>query len=139
MAIAEDQPVEDLEEDDTWRHPGTLAVSALVLAVLSLIGAQVFRGSVYTLPFAPHDNGIGEIVGHRDYLVAGAFVTAAFALLPISLAKLGLGRLVPSDRDWMGDLLRAAMVLGVISLVLHTTQALLALKVSDTNISQLLF
>ena len=125
------------EGDDTWRHPSTLAVTALVLAVLSLLGSQVFRGSVYTLPFAPHDNGLGEIVGNKDYRVAGAFLTAAFALLPLFMAKAGLRRLLPSDGGWSGHLLRSAYLLATVSLVLHTLQALMALKVSDSAVLQL--
>lgn len=113
-------------------------MTAIVLAVLSLLGAQVFRGAAYTLPFAPHDNGLGQVVGSPDYLVAGAFLTAAFALLPIAIAKAGLRRLVPGDGNWVGHLLRAALLLGVLSLVLRTIQALLAMAVSSSGIGQLL-
>ncbi len=115
--------------DDTWRHPATLGLTALVLAILSLIGASVFRGAAYTLAFAPHDNGMGEVVGDsKSYVVAGAILTTAFALIPALLARAGLRRLVPSDASWAGHLLRAAFLLAVLSLVLHAVLVLVAVN-----------
>jgi len=122
--------------DDTWQHPKALGICALVLAVLTMFGTQIFRGSAYTLPFAP-DRG-GDVPG-SDYYTAGAFLTVLFAFVPVLLAKLGLARVVPDDGPWAEHVLRAAYVLGLVSLVLHLVQALLALQAGDNPTLRILY
>jgi hypothetical protein len=109
----------DDRDDLTWTHPATLAVASLALAILSLMGAAVFRGALYTLIWAPESQGLGQGGDTPGFMVAGGFLTAAFALLPLWLARRGLASWVPADGPWPAHLLRAAVLLGGLSLVLH--------------------
>jgi hypothetical protein len=127
---------EVVDQDDTWRHPTTLGLTALALAVLSLIGARAVSGTTYTLLIA-HEST--DPTQNKNLLVGGAFLTAVFALLPVVLAKLGLDRLVPDDGPWAGHVLRAGLVLGGIAFALHLVHALLALAADDSVGLQFLF
>ena len=123
--------------DDTWRHPKTLGLAALALAVLCLFGAGSLRGSAYTLLL--NDDGFGgDPTQHKNYLVAGTFLSAAFALIPVVLAKVGLSRLVPDDGEWAGHVLRAALLLGALAVLLDVVRALLAIANDDPSAIQIL-
>jgi hypothetical protein len=125
----DEQPDDLLSEgDDTWRHPKTLGLAALALAVLSLLGAQALRGSSYTLLIS-HESV--DPTQNRNLLLGGAFLTALFALVPVLLAKLGLDRLVADDGPWAGHVLRAALLLGGLSFAVHVVRALLAVAAGD--------
>jgi hypothetical protein len=109
-------------------EPSTLAFIAFPLAILTVLGAQVFRGISYTVAFAPSSfgafNGDGSSPrASNTYLVAGAFLTAAFSLLPLLLGVRGLRRLIPDDPTWIGSLLRAAIALAGLSFVLRVIAA----------------
>jgi hypothetical protein len=134
-----DVPGEPDEVDDlTWSHPSTLAVAALVLAVLSLLGAAVFRGTAYTSAFAdPRNYASYDTDGATDWVVSGAFLTAAFALVPLVLALMGLRKVVADDGRWTPHLLRGAALLAAVSLVLHLLLAVIA-ATSDAPLGGLL-
>jgi hypothetical protein len=124
------QPDDVTDHDLSWAHPSALAVASVVLATLSLMGASVFRGPAYTLTLADISVVGSGSTGGNGYLVAGAFLTAAFALLPLLMARRGLRRLVPDDGPWTDHLLRAAFLLAGVSLALHLVLAVLV-SISD--------
>ena len=117
----------DPSKDLTWTHPSALGVTSVALAFLSVMGASVFRGVTYTAYFAEPERVLsGDTSGSTSFLVTGAFLTAAFALLPIALSLRGLRTVVADDGTWTPHLLRAGLLLGLVSLVLHLAQAVLA-------------
>ena len=117
---------------ETFLHPGVLGLTALVLAVLSLFGAAVLRGSSYTLMFVGVRNVLED---DRGPLVAAGLVTALIALLPVLIARLGIGRLVPDDAAWCGHVLRSAYLLGALSFVLALVRVLLVAAASHPTLS----
>jgi hypothetical protein len=123
------------EADLTWGHPSTLAIASLVLAFLSLQGASVFRGIVYTVGFASSSDALGDTSqSGKGYVIAGGLLTAAFALIPLVLARSGLRRVIASDGTWTGHLLRAAFGLSVLSLLLHLLSATIAITTEPTGL-----
>ena len=127
-----------VEGDDTWGHPKTLGLIALTLATLCLFGVSSLRGSAYTLLLNHHELAADALTRSKNYLVAGTFLSAAFALVPVVIAKIGLTRLVPSDGEWAGHLLRAAFFLGTLAFVLDVVRALLAIANNDPTAVQIL-
>ena len=127
-------PEPSAEPDLTYGHPGTLAVASLVLSVLSLLGAGVFRGAAYTLPLADFA-GVSGAGQSKGYLVAGLLLSAAFALLPLLMARKGLSTWVADDGAWAGHLLRAAVLLSIVSLLLHLVVAVLYALADNPGIS----
>ena len=132
-----DDPDPAPEQDDTWTHPKTLGLTALALAVLALFGAGAMRGASYTLLLG--DSGFQPQDDTKHLLIAGAFVSAALALIPVLLARLGLARLVPDDGPWAGHVLRAALLLGGLAVLLDLVRALMALVNGDLSTIQVLF
>jgi hypothetical protein len=117
-------------------EPMTLAFLAFSLAFLTVLGAQVFRGISYTIAFAPkalNDLSNGDSPkASTSYLVAAAFLTAAFSLIPLALGVRGLKRTVDDDPAWVAALLRAAVALAALSLLLRLiTAVMLATTVQD--------
>ena len=135
-STAGDEPDETPDQDDTWNHPKTLGLTALVLAVLALFGAGAMRGASYTLLLA--DGGFQPQDDTKNLLIAGAFVSAVLALVPVLLARLGLSRLVPDDGPWAGHVLRAALLLGALAVVLDVVRGLLAVANGDVSSIQVL-
>lgn len=130
-------PEADAEYDDETggllSEPSTLAFIAFPLAVLVLLGAQVFRGVTYTLAFSTSDDTSGG-GGSTGYIVAGAFLSAAFALVPLLVGLRGLQRVIPADPAWVSGLLRASVVLGSLALGLRLLAALiLAVKIDGSG------
>lgn len=123
-----DEEVED-PTPGFFSEPSTLAFIAFPLSILVILGAQVFRGITYTFAMAP-GSGL-RIVGDEQfqqglsYLSAGAFLSAAFSLIPLGLGYRGLTRLIAEDPAWVGALLRASVVLAGLSFVLHLISAVL--------------
>jgi hypothetical protein len=122
-----DVPGEPDEVDDlTWSHPSTLAIASVVLASLSLLGASVFRGIAYTASFADGNAFANtDTEGGVNTVVAGAFLSAAFAVIPLVLALVGLRKVVPTDGRWTPHLLRAGALLAGLSLLLHLVLAVI--------------
>lgn len=129
-------PMHGLEDDAdlTWGHPGTLGLAAFALSILSLMGAAAFRGIAYTAALAPDHAVMGGPSGSDGYVVGGAFLSAAFALLPLVLARYALSRVVPSDGAWTGHLVRVAVVLSALSFVLHLVLAVLMMTSGSSNL-----
>ena len=117
-------------------EPTTLAFVAFPLAVASVLGAQVFRGLIYSVAFAPasatnFSAAQDATSGSTAYIVIGAFLTAAFSLIPLALGLRGLRRVIYEDPTWLVGLLRAAVVLAGLSLVLRLLMAfILAIKIA---------
>lgn len=122
--------VDEPDDDDlTWGHPTTLALTSFALSVLVLFGASLLRGGYYTATFAiqnlnSYDNGRST---RHNWGIAAAIISLAFAVVPLAIAQVGLRRLVPSDGPWTAHLLRAAFVLSVIVVVLRCVLVLISL------------
>ena len=72
--------------------------------------------------------------GSTGYVVAGGFLSAAFALIPLLVGLRGLQRVIPADPAWVSGLLRASVVLGSLAFGLRVLSALiLAAKVDGTG------
>lgn len=133
-------PESDFEVEETgagfFGEPTTLAFVAFPLAVASVLGAQVFRGLIYSVAFAPasatnFSAAQDATSGSTAYIVIGAFLTAAFSLIPLALGLRGLRRVIDEDPTWLAGLLRAAVVLAGLSLVLRLLMAfILAIKIA---------
>ena len=79
----------------------------------SVPGAQIFRGLAYSVAVAPaaatnFSVADGAPRGSTAYIVVGAFLTAAFSLIPLALGLLGLRCVIDDDPTWLTGLLRAA-------------------------------
>jgi hypothetical protein len=121
-----------------FSEPTTLAFIAFPLAVLTVLGAQVFRGINYTVALAPStiDTFSSDSSAPKPsttWLVAGAFLTAAFSLLPLMAGLRGLRRLVDEDPPWLGGLLRAAVALAGLTLSLRLVSAVILTLNVDTG------
>ena len=127
---ADDDP--DLDDGDlTWGHPGTLALLSLFLAYFSFVGARLINGSTYTWAFVTQHESSNPVFGtntplnDHSWQIAGVFITAVVALVPLFVAKAGLSRLVPSDSPWIGHVLRVALVVASVSFALHLLEAVI--------------
>lgn len=125
------EPGEELDDRTPgfFSEPSTLAFIAFPLSILVILGAQVFRGISYTFAMAP-SSGLRIVSDEQfrqglSYLSAGAFLSAAFSLIPLAVAYKGLTRLIGDDPPWVGALLRASVVLAGLSFVLHLISAAL--------------
>ena len=129
--------VEDAEGEaafPSWWHSATaLALTALPLALLTLWGPALFKGLNYTAQFAPANSVIRGNGGNTatGYLIAGAFLSVAFSLLPMLSALQGLRRLASVDARWVPAALRAAIALSSLSLVLRTVLAIIVVTSQD--------
>lgn len=92
--------------------PPVIALTALVLAGLSLGGFSLLNGSTY-VPVGV--NGLPSGVG----LVVGGLVGVAFALLSVGLGFAASRRSHPGDPGWVPTAAQAAVVLGLLSAVLR--------------------
>jgi len=124
-----DQPLDDEPLDDPWHDqleaaqdtygsPEVLALVALVLAIGSTFGFGVLNGSVYIAPFL-------NAGPSHSALVTGALLGAALALVPIWLGWRVSSRTLAGDAAWVSVAARAALVLGLISLLLRLIVAVL--------------
>lgn len=107
----------------------SLAFTAFPLAILTVLGAEVFRGLAYTLPFAPSDPGNLDGSSHASstYIVVAAILSSAFSLIPIGLGRRGLRRLTSDDPTWIAGVLRAAIALGALALALRSVEAVIVI------------
>ena len=102
-----------LEVDDAFFAPSTLALTAFVLAVTSVSGFGFLNGFAYVALAVG-----GGVNGAGNGLAAG-LVGAVLALIPVGLGLRAHGRLLPEDASWVGPLARAAVLLGLLSLLLR--------------------
>lgn len=97
LGDASDAEFEDDREPTgagSFGDPTTLAFVAFPLAAATVLGAQVFRGLMYSVALAPAAAASFSVVdggpkGSTAYLVIGAFLSAAFSLIPLALGWRG--------------------------------------------------
>jgi hypothetical protein len=118
--VPEDGVTEDdlVEASDTFDAEEVLAVTAFVLAVLSLAGFGLLNGSTYVHPLLTAD-------ADRTRLVLGALLGAVLALVPVWLGWRVIARSLPGDPGWAMTLARSAMLLGLGSAVLRVVAAVI--------------
>ena len=129
-----DDPWHDrlLEVSDDYGAPDVLALVALVLAVASLFGFGLLNGSPYFVPFITNDDG------QKTRLVLAALLGGAFAVAPVWLGFRSVSRRLETDPAWTAAAARAAVVLGLIALVLRLILAIVAAAADDpTSIARL--
>jgi hypothetical protein len=111
----DDEPV---QVGDDYGAPDITALVAFVFAVGSFFGFGLTNGNYYLL-----------LDLHQDPSRArGVFATvlgAAFALVPVVLGWRASARVLDSDARWVGSLARAAVVIGLTSMVLRLMIAIL--------------
>ena len=112
-----DDPLAEVTDD--YGSPDVVAVVAIVLAVASLCGFGLLNGSYYFLQYAA-----GE--PNKSRLVLSTLLGAAFALVPVWLGWRTSARLLETDDRWIATAARAAVVIGLLSLVLRLVLAVLA-------------
>jgi EamA domain-containing membrane protein RarD len=117
-----DDPWHDqiVEVTDDYGAPDVQALVSIVLAVASLCGFGLLNGSYYFLQY------IQPADAQKTRVVLSALLGAAFALLPIWLGWRAGARVLTSDPRWVAAVARAAVVLGLISLVLRLVIAVIA-------------
>jgi len=113
-------PTEDelVEATDTFDTEEVLAVTALVLAVLSLAGFGLMNGAVYVQPLLTSD-------GQKTRVVVGALLGALLALVPVWLGWRVIARALPADPRWVVTAARTAMLLGLASAALRIVVAII--------------
>ena len=70
--------------------------------------------------------------------MTGAFLTAAFSLIPLLAGAYGLRRVIPEDPPWLPALLRASITLSSLSLLLHLIAAVIVAENVDGGAGSLL-
>lgn len=114
------------EATDSFGAPDVQAVVAFVLGIVTLLGYGLLSGAPYfffATPSADDD--------FRTRNVLAALLGAAFALIPIVLGWRASARVLTSDPRWAGTLARAAVVLGLLALVLRLVLAVVAAGADD--------
>ncbi len=124
-----DDPWHDqiVEVSDDYGAPEVLAVVAFVLSLVSLSGFGLLNGSYYFLPY------IHTAEGQKTRLVLAALLGAVFALLPIWLGWRAAARCLVTDARWIATLARAAVLLGLLSLLLRLVLSVAAAGATDPN------
>lgn len=126
-----DEPTTDDDElDDPWHDqlvevsdeygaPEVQALTAFVLGVATLFGYGLLSGSTYLFQYVANEP-------QKTRVVLSALLGALLALLPIWLGWRAAARTLPGDARWIGTLARAAVLLGLLSLVLRLILAVIA-------------
>ncbi|HVE74047.1 MAG TPA: hypothetical protein VNA30_03015 [Mycobacteriales bacterium] len=107
-------------EPGWWNEPDVLAISAFVLAVLSLGGLGVLNGSAY----------LGAPVTSPAGVVLTSLLGVLFAVVPVLAGLRAATRVLAGDPAWVGALARSAVLLGALSVVLRVS-SLVAAYVND--------
>lgn len=107
-----------VEATDTFDAEEVLAVTALILAVLSLAGFGLMNGSVYVQPLLTAD-------AQKTRLVVGVLLGALLALVPVWLGWRVIARVLPGDPRWVVTVARTAMLLGLTSAALRVVVAVI--------------
>jgi hypothetical protein len=122
-----DDPWHDqiVEVADDYGAPDVQALVAFVLGVGSLWGFSLLNGSVFFyLSVGPGDSV-------KTANVLSALLGAAFALLPVVLGWRASARVLDSDPRWVPTAARAAVILGLLAVVLRLVVAVLAAAAQD--------
>lgn len=130
--------VEVVDDDLTWGHPGALGVAALVLSVLVLMGAALLQGRLYLVGLLPQENGSPDPDAYQHYARASGVLTFLIALVPLVLARLAWGRVVPSDGQWVNHVVRAAGLLACLGALLSFVRLVVLLVSEPTQFSPFL-
>ena len=126
----EDDFVDPLHDElvqvgDEYGAPDVQAAVAIVLAVASIWGFGLLNGTSYLfLSFGPGDS-------IKTANVLSALLGAAFALLPVVLGWRASARVLDSDPRWVATAARAAVLLGLLAVVLRLVLAVLAAAADD--------
>ena len=121
--VGDDEPV---QVGDDYGAPDVTALVAIVLAVGSILGFGLLNGTYYLLLDLHQDPSKGRAV---SAMVLGAL----FALAPVILGWRASARVIDSDPRWIGSVARAAVVLGLMSLVLRLVIAVLVAGTDAPN------
>jgi hypothetical protein len=116
-----------------WQLPAPLAIFSLALAIMCLEGTQYLRGSTYTNYFVTSRiySVDGEGGPSTGWITVGAFLSAAFALVPLLAAWRGSRRVTEEDPAWVGTALRGALLLSVLGLALRLAAAVIIATSAD--------
>ena len=108
-----------VETGETFGATDVVAVVAFVLALASVFSFGLLNGTTYIVPFLDDvsDNG------NKTALVLGPVVGAGLALVPVWLGWLASARSLPDDPRWVVALARSAVLLGLLSGLLHLVVA----------------
>jgi hypothetical protein len=110
---------------DDYGAPDVQAAVALVLAIASIWGFGLLNGSYYVfLSVGPGDS-------IKTANVLSALLGAALSLLPVVLGWRASARLLDSDPRWVATAARAAVLLGLLAVVLRLVLAVLAAAATD--------
>jgi hypothetical protein len=135
--MTEVPPAGDDELDDPWHDqisafadeygaPDVQSIVALILAIGSLSGYGLLSGSAYVFPYLSDGTD-------KTRLILSGLVGAALAVAPIWLGWRAAARTLVSDPRWVGMVARAAVLLGLISLVLRLVITVISAATSDPN------
>jgi hypothetical protein len=130
-----DQPDDD-ELDDPWHDqlvatsetfgaPEVQSLVAFVLSLLSVTGIGVLNGAAYAF------TSLSSATDYKSRNIVAALLGAAFALLPIVLGWRVSARVLDTDPRWVATFARAAVVLGLLALVLRLVLAVVAASAHD--------
>jgi hypothetical protein len=110
---------------DDYGAPEVQAAVALVLAIASIWGFGLLNGSYYVfLSVGPGDS-------IKTANVLSALLGAALSLLPVVLGWRASARVLESDPRWVATAARAAVLLGLLAVVLRLVLAVLAAAAVD--------
>jgi hypothetical protein len=122
-----DDPWHDqiVEVADDYGAPDVQALVAFVLGIGSLWGFSLLNGGVFFyLSVGPGDSV-------KTANVLSALLGAAFALLPVVLGWRASARVLDSDPRWVPTAARAAVILGLLAVILRLVVAVLAAAAQD--------
>jgi len=114
-SVGDDEP---LQVGDDYGAPDVMSLVAFVLAIGSILGFGLLNGTYYLLLDLHQDPS-------KARGVTAMLLGAAFALAPVILGWRASARVIDSDPRWIGSVARAAVVLGLMSLVLRLLIAIL--------------
>ena len=127
----DDAPFEDpwhdqiVEAGETFGAPEVQSLVAFVLAVLCLGGRGLVQGGNYLFISLSAESDL------KTRNIVSAVLSAAFTLLPIVLGWRVSARVLATDPRWVAALARAAVILGLLALVLDLVLAVLAAGAQD--------
>jgi uncharacterized protein YacL len=134
LPSANDGPDEELDDPwhdqivevtDSFGAPEVQSLVAFVLALMSMGGIGLVNGSYYLF------TSISADTDYKTQNVAAALLGAAFALIPVALGWRASARVLETDPRWVATFARAAVILGLLSVVLRLVLAVIAASAHD--------
>jgi hypothetical protein len=122
-----DDPWHDhiVEAGETFGAPEVQSIVAFVLSIVATTGLGVLNGTAYVFTSLSAESEF------KTRNVLAAVLSAGFALIPIVLGWRVSARVLDSDPRWVSALARAAVILGLLALVLRLVLAVVAAGASD--------